>query len=52
MGKLYYPPGGIYFGCRQCYKLTYESCQESHKYDGLWRSMGFDPTVGRLLEQR
>ncbi len=33
VGKLYLPPGGKFFGCRQCYDLTYESCQKSHKYD-------------------
>ena len=26
--KLYLSPGGLYFGCRRCYDLTYESCQE------------------------
>ena len=39
VGKLYLPPGGLYFGCRHCYDLTYTSCQESHKHDGLWRLM-------------
>ena len=29
--KLYLPPGGLYFGCRHCYDLTYTSCQESDK---------------------
>ena len=24
--KLYLPPSGKYFGCRECYDLTYESC--------------------------
>ncbi len=33
--KLYLPPGARYFGCRYCHDLTYESCQESHKYDRL-----------------
>lgn len=28
---------GRYFGCRHCYQLTYTSCQESHKYDSLFR---------------
>jgi hypothetical protein len=32
-GKLYLPPAAEYFGCRECYELTYESCQKSHKYD-------------------
>ncbi|MHC5156034.1 MAG: hypothetical protein ACYSO3_07945, partial [Planctomycetota bacterium] len=33
VGKLYLPPGAQVFGCRQCHGLTYESCQQSHKYD-------------------
>ena len=33
VGVLYLPPGAQVFGCRQCYGLTYESCQQSHKYD-------------------
>ncbi len=33
--KLYLPPAGKYFGCRECYDLTYESCQKSHKYDRI-----------------
>ena len=33
--KLFLPPAGQYFGCRQCYDLTYQSCQESHKYDRI-----------------
>lgn len=31
VGKLYLPPGEKYFGCRTCYDLTYESCQEHDK---------------------
>jgi hypothetical protein len=42
VGKLYLPPGGRYFGCRRCYNLTYTSCQESHKYDGLFRRLATD----------
>lgn len=34
--KLFLPPGGAVFGCRQCYDLTYQSCQESHKYDKVF----------------
>ena len=33
--KLYLPQGQLYFGCRSCHDLTYESCQKSHKYDNL-----------------
>ncbi len=29
--KLYLPPGGRYYGCRHCYDLTYQSCQQSDK---------------------
>jgi len=47
VGKLYLPPGGLYFGCRHCHDLTYTSCQESHKCDRLWRLIaaetGFTP---------
>ena len=39
MGMLYLPPGGKYFGSRQAHGLTYTSCQESGKYDGLFRRL-------------
>jgi hypothetical protein len=42
VGKLYLPPRGRYFGCRHCYELTYTSCQESRKYDGLARLLALD----------
>jgi hypothetical protein len=42
VGKLYLPPHARYFGCRHCHQLTYSSCQESHKYDGLYRLMARD----------
>ena len=35
-GKLYLPPTSECFGCRECHKLTYQSSQESHKYDRLF----------------
>jgi hypothetical protein len=41
-GKLYLPPRGRYFGCRQCYDLTYTSSQESRKHDGLYRLLTRD----------
>jgi hypothetical protein len=31
IAKLYLPPGGRYFGCRHCYRLTYKSAQEHDK---------------------
>jgi len=39
VGKLYRPPGGRYFACRRCLDLTYVSCQNSHRYDGLFALM-------------
>ena len=45
--KLYLPPTAKYFGCRLCYKLTYQSCRESHQFAGLFRQLaagtGFTP---------
>ena len=35
VAKLYLPPEGRKFGCRMCHDLTYESSQESHRYDSL-----------------
>ena len=36
------------FGCRECYDLTYRSCQESHKYDNVFGHIeGVD--IGSLL---
>jgi hypothetical protein len=42
VAKLYLPPSSRYFGCRHCYRLTYTSCQESHKYDGVYRRLARD----------
>jgi hypothetical protein len=47
VSKLYLPPGGLYFGCRECYGLTYTSSQESHKFDGLYKMLAAN--VGRGL---
>lgn len=37
--KLYCPPGGDYFGCRECYDLTYQSAQTAHEFDTLYSSI-------------
>ena len=42
VAKLYLPPGGKYFGSRQTHGLAYTSCQESGKYDGLYRRLAAD----------
>jgi len=39
VGKIFLPPGARYYGCRRCYQLTYTSCQESHRFDGLARML-------------
>jgi hypothetical protein len=39
VGKLYRPPEQRHFACRHCLALTYESCQKSHRYDGLFALM-------------
>jgi hypothetical protein len=37
-GKLYLPPGGRYFGCRRCHRLTYRSAQQAHLKERLLAS--------------
>jgi hypothetical protein len=56
VGKLYLPPGARSFGCRRCHRLTYTSCQESHRYDSLFRrlarDLGWEPeTVKETVER-
>ena len=38
--KLHLPPGAKYFGCRHCHDLTYQSCQDSHRFDALYEIVG------------
>jgi len=56
VAKLYQLPGGKYFGRRLTYGLTYASCQESGKYDGLYRrlaaEMGTDAASIRTALKR
>jgi hypothetical protein len=56
VAKLYLPPGGRHFGSREAYGLTYTSCQESGKFDGLYRRlaahMGTDAASIRLALKR
>ncbi len=48
--KLYLPSGGTYYGCRHCYNLTYESCQE---HDARVDRLCKDPTaLDRLLDSK
>jgi hypothetical protein len=48
VGKLYLPPGCRYYGCRQCYDLTYTSCQEHDKRVDWLRK---NPEALRLLAE-
>ncbi len=40
VGKLYLC--GRHFGCRHCHKLTYTSCQESRRFESLYRFVAGD----------
>ena len=40
VGKLHLPPGARYFGCRHCHNLTYQSCQDSRKFDAFHELIG------------
>jgi hypothetical protein len=42
VGKLYHPPGGRYYGCRHCHKLSYTSAREAHKFDACLALVGRD----------
>lgn len=54
--KLYLPPGATYFGSREVYKLTYQSCRESGQFRGLFArlatEMGTDPATVRAALKR
>ena len=52
VGKLHLPHGGDRFLCRNCYDLTYESCQECHRFDWFFAQMGIPPKVGMQLLKR
>lgn len=52
VGKLYLPPGSCYFGCRHCYQLTYTSCQQSRKCDGLVRFLARDTGLDLATAKR
>jgi hypothetical protein len=60
VGKLHLPPAARSFGCRRCHELTYTSCQESGRFDGLYASiaarMGRPPAevrrLMRMMERR
>ncbi len=47
---LYLPPGERRFGCRKCHNLTYESSQQSHRYDGLCAFLAGGEREGATFE--
>jgi hypothetical protein len=51
VGKLYLPPGGKYFGCRTCCRLTYRSSQEAHQATRAFVRMGLDPADAALFDK-
>ena len=52
VGRLHLPRGRNWFLCRHCYDLTYESCQESHKFDSLFLKTGVPQWAWRGLLRR
>jgi hypothetical protein len=52
VAKLYLPPQGLYFGCRDCYNLTYTSCRRSHQWDGFCRRFAPGMAIDRLALKR
>lgn len=52
VGKLYCPPGSMYYGCRHCHDLSYESRNESHRgrFAHMSHFLTLDKRKERLLE--
>jgi len=50
VGKLYLLDGVL--ACRHCHHLTYKSCQESHKYDRIFRGIGIHPKFAENFLQK
>jgi hypothetical protein len=46
-GALYLPPKASQFLCRGCHDLTYQSSQEHHKFDDLYRSLALQMQSGK-----
>lgn len=49
VGKLYCPPGSMYYGCRHCHDLSYESRNDSRH--GRLAHMGYFLTLDRRREK-
>jgi len=53
VAKLYCPPGGIYYGCRHCYNLSYDSRNEprSGRFAVFGKILDLDRQQKKLREQ-
>jgi len=51
VGKLYLPPGGWNFACRDCWNLTYFSCQTNDKRVNWLAKMPLEYLVSALSSQ-
>ena len=49
VAKLYKAPGAVYFGCRHCYNLSYESRNESRL--GRFGNIGYNIVAERKIEE-
>ena len=49
VGKLYKAPGAVYFGCRHCYNLSYESRNESRL--GRFGQLGYLLKAEKQIEE-
>lgn len=49
VGVLYLPPGAQVFACRHCHNLTYQTCLDAHKMDGLYKRIPGLEDYDRLL---
>ncbi|MGD0037062.1 MAG: hypothetical protein ABSC53_07200 [Bacteroidota bacterium] len=45
VAKLYLPNGALYFRCRRCYNLTYQSSNSSHAFDSLFWNLASETGV-------
>jgi hypothetical protein len=57
VAKLYLPNGALYFRCRKCYNLTYQSSNDSGKFNGLFRHIAANTglpfeNVKRILKKK
>lgn len=52
VGMLYLPSGAKSYGCRHCYRLTYQSCQDSPGLNSLILKIGRQLRAGKNLKRK